>query len=122
MLGVGHDANTTVHLAENLSGVRYRRAVSVTILENGRPVRYDYREIDHCCQNFAFVDGWLEDNRLQCRGAVGQGEARLARSQDIIRVATERLRLDETVFLHPKGADGECDNAWASLASGSNVA
>jgi len=27
LLGVGHDANTTIHLAETLAGVRYRREV-----------------------------------------------------------------------------------------------
>jgi aminoglycoside 3-N-acetyltransferase len=28
LLGVGHDSNTTIHLAENLAGVRYRRPKS----------------------------------------------------------------------------------------------
>ncbi len=115
LLGVGQDANTTIHLAENLCGVRYRRATSVTVLENGRPVRFNYREIDHCCQNFALVDEWLEADGLQRRGIVGHGEARLARSQDIVRLATKRLGTNETVFLHPGGFDGECDDAWASL-------
>ena len=53
LLGVGHDANTTIHLAENEAGVRYRRAVHVTVLARGRPVRFDYAEIDHCCARFA---------------------------------------------------------------------
>ena len=30
LLGVGHDANTTIHLAENEAGVRYRRCASTT--------------------------------------------------------------------------------------------
>jgi len=115
LLGVGHDANTTIHLAENLAGVRYRRLKHVTILEEGKPVRFEYREIDHCCQNFAFVDGWLDDKQLQRRGPVGHGEARLARSRHIVNVVIDRLRLNKTVFLHPKGFDEECDDAWRSL-------
>jgi aminoglycoside 3-N-acetyltransferase len=116
LLGVGHDSNTTIHLAENLAGVRYRRAKYVTVLREGRPVRLDYREIDHCCQNFALVDGWLEERGLQQRGKVGHAEARLMRSRDVVSVVTQHLSGNETIFLHPEGFDEECDDARASLA------
>lgn len=115
LLGIGHDANTTIHLAENLAGVRYRRDMYVTILKGGRPTRYEYREIDHCCRKFSLMDHWLDGNRLQRGGVVGHAEARLARSRDIVAVATERLRANETIFLHPKGTCEECDDAWRSL-------
>jgi aminoglycoside N3'-acetyltransferase len=78
-------------------------------------VRFDYREIDHCCQNFARVDGWLEERALQTRGKVGQAEARLIRSRDIVSLVTGQLSRDETIFLHPPGFDDECDEARASL-------
>lgn len=117
LLGVGHDADTTVHLAEALAGVRYRRPKSLTILRAGQPTRYDYSEIDHCCENFTLVDGWLEAEHRQRRGTVGHAEARLARSRDIVETATLRLREDETVFLHPPGIDLECDEARASLTA-----
>lgn len=120
LLGVGHDANTTIHLAENEAGVRYRRAVHVTVLARGRPVRFDYAEIDHCCARFALVDDWLEAGGLQRRGPVAHGIARLARARDIVGVVTSRLRHDETVFLHPPGIDVECDEAWRSLADEPN--
>jgi aminoglycoside N3'-acetyltransferase len=116
LLGVGHDANTTVHLAESLAGVRYRRPGHVTVLEGGRPVRHSYREIDHCCRNFSLVDDWFEAPGGQRRGLVGQAEARLARSRAIVDVVTAQLRLNETAFLHPRGVDSECDEAWDSLA------
>ena len=45
LLGIDHTANTTIHLAESLSGVRYRRKY-VTLLQNGQPTRFDYGEID----------------------------------------------------------------------------
>lgn len=121
LLGVGHDANTTIHLAENLAGVRYRRDKHVTLLVDGTPTRFEYREIDHCCENFALVDGWLDDAGLQRRGTVGHGEARLMRARDAVRVVVERLRADETTFLHPPGVDEECDDAWRSLAAESNT-
>src|SRR5262249_41724495 len=83
LLGIGHDANTTIHLAEALASVRYRRQKSLTIIEGGRPSRYHYGEIDHCCERFNLVDQWLDDGGRQRRGPVGYGEGRLARSRDI---------------------------------------
>jgi len=117
LLGVGHDANTTIHLAENMAGGRYRRPKYVTLLRGGQPVRYDYGEIDHCCQNFNLMDRWLEAEGLVCRGIAGHAEARLTRSRDIVEVALGRLRENETIFLHAVGVDIECDEARASLAA-----
>jgi aminoglycoside N3'-acetyltransferase len=115
LLGVGHDANTTIHLAENLAGVRYRRDKYITILRDGHPARFEYREIDHCCQNFALVDGWLDERGLQRHGDVGHAPARLMRSRELVSVVTGELKRDETIFLHPAGFDVECDDARASL-------
>lgn len=117
LLGVSHDADTTVHLAESLAGVRYRRNKHVTLLQGGQPTRFDYSEIDHCCQQFELVDGWLESRQLQRRGRVGHAEARLVRARDVVTVVVEQLRRDETVFLHPPGVDEECDEARASIVS-----
>ncbi len=111
LLGVDHTSNTTLHLCENMAGVRYRRAKYITIIGNGRPTRFEYREIDHCCQKFSLADAWLDELGLQKRGKVGNADARLFRSQDIVEVVTERLRKNETIFLHPKGVDEECDEA-----------
>ena len=115
LLGVGHDANTTLHLAENVAEVRYRREAVATVMLSGRVTRCHYGEVDHCCENFDLMNGWLEGAGLQRRGPVGNGEARLARSRDIVRVALDHLRMDETVFLHPAGVCVECDEARASL-------
>ena len=117
LLGVGHDADTTVHLAENMAGVRYRQSYHAIVLRNGKPTRVDYGEPDHCCENFQFLDSWLEAEGRQRRGVVGHAEARLARSRDIVEAAVARLRENETVFLHPAGLCEECDVARASLDS-----
>ncbi len=115
LLGVDHTSDTTIHLCESLSGVRYRRDKYLTILKDGKPTRFEYREIDHCCENFAFVDGWLDERGLQKRGKVGNADARLIRSRDIVEVVTERLQENETVFLHPLGVDEQCDEARQSI-------
>jgi aminoglycoside 3-N-acetyltransferase len=115
LLGVGHDANTTMHVAEAIAGVRYRQPKYATVLENGKPKRYEYGETDHCCENFNLLDQWLGDR--QRRGTVGNAEARLFRSQDAVAAALERLRKNETVFLHAAGICGECDVARAGLGA-----
>jgi aminoglycoside 3-N-acetyltransferase len=113
LLGVGHDANTTIHVAENMAGMRYFRPQHVTVLQDGTLMRFDYRELDHCCENFALLDEWLGDR--QRRGVVGRGEARLARSRDIVDAAMHHLRENETLFLHVPGECDECDDARQAL-------
>jgi aminoglycoside 3-N-acetyltransferase len=115
LVGVGQDANTTIHLAEYLAGVRYRCKKHLVWLKDGQAVRLDYGEIDHCCQNFSLVDSWLDEQGLRHRGIIGHAEAQLAQAQDVVRVVTEQLNINETVFLHPFGFDEECDEARASL-------
>jgi len=118
LLGVGHDADTTLHLAEVLAGVPYGVPKHCTVLRDGRPARIDYRENDHCCERFALADGWLRAAGLQSEGRVGNAHARLARSRDIVRVALERLARDPLLFLHPAGAGcAECDAARRSAGA-----
>jgi aminoglycoside N3'-acetyltransferase len=116
LLGVGHDADTTVHLAEIVAGVPYGVPKSCTVLRDGRAVSVDYLENDHCCQRFALVDEWLDQRGLQLAGRVGNATARLVRSRDVVRVVTERLAEDPLVFLHgPEDGCTECDAARQSL-------
>jgi aminoglycoside N3'-acetyltransferase len=117
LLGVGHDANTTLHLAELLADVPYRVPRYCTVLQDGRPVRIDYAENDHCCQRFALADDWLRPRGLQSEGRVGRAHARLARARDLVRLALEHLAEDPLVFLHPAGAGcAECAAAHHSLS------
>jgi aminoglycoside 3-N-acetyltransferase-4 len=117
LLGVGHDADTTLHLAELLAGVPYRLAKYCTVLQNGRPVRIPYEENDHCCERFAFADEWLRERTLQSEGPVGHGHARLARSRDVVAVTRDHLAHDPLLFLHPPTAGcAECDEARRSTA------
>jgi aminoglycoside 3-N-acetyltransferase len=113
LLGVGHDANTTVHLAENLAGVRYKVPKYVTEMRSGELVRHHYYEVDHCCANFALLDGWLEARGHQQRGFVAGAPARLIGARDVVATALDQLRENETVFLHPPGVCTECDHARA---------
>ncbi len=114
LLGVDHTANTTIHLAELLAGVSYRRPKHCTVLRDGRPVRVEFGENDHCCRRFELVGDWLGDRASV--GPVGRAEAILIRSRDVVEAAVSRLREDPLVFLHgPGDRCEECDDARASL-------
>jgi aminoglycoside 3-N-acetyltransferase len=115
LLGVGHDANTTIHLAESLAGVRYRRPKWLTIMHAGQAMRVSYNEIDHCCDRFNLVDGWLDAEQGQRRSRVGHGDARLIDARTVVATVITRLRANETMFLHEPGVDSECDEARASI-------
>jgi aminoglycoside 3-N-acetyltransferase-4 len=116
LLGVGHDADTMLHLAELQAGVPYRVPKHITIREDGRAVRLQYGENDHCCQRFAFADDWLRANGEQSEGQVGYAHARLARARDIVSNAVSRLQADPLLFLHPPEAHCEdCNAARATV-------
>ena len=117
LLGVGHDADTTLHLAELLAGVPYRAPKHVMVRgDDGEPTRLEYGENDHCCRRFALADGWLRRAGVQREGLVGHAHARLVRSRDVVSAARERLEREPLLFLHGAGEGcAECDEARASL-------
>jgi aminoglycoside N3'-acetyltransferase len=118
LLGVGHDANTTLHLAELLAGVPYRTSKYCTVLHNGNPVRIDYGENDHCCQRFALADEWLRSRGLQSEGLVGHAHARLVDSRALVDTAVEHLTRAPLLFLHPSDVGcTECAEARRSTAT-----
>lgn len=115
LLGVEHDADTTIHLAELEAVVPYRRRKSITIERAGRPFRLEYGENDHCCEKFRLVGDWLDQEGLQSTGPIGSGTGRLSRSTDVVRVVVDRLTQDPMTFLHPRGSScRQCQEAWHS--------
>lgn len=116
LLGVGHDSDTTIHLAEVLEGVPYSVSKHCTVMRDGRPTRVDYLENDHCCEWFALADDWLRAQDVQREARVGQAHARLVRSRDVVDVVRERLARDPLIFLHdPEDGCVECDEARRSV-------
>ena len=67
LLGVDHTANTAIHLGSETRATGAKKCV--TLLKEGR-LSVRLPEIDHCCQNFSLVDGWLESEGLQRRRTV----------------------------------------------------
>jgi aminoglycoside N3'-acetyltransferase len=120
LIGVDHDANTTIHLAELMAGVPYWQACHITVVENGTTKRIFYGENDHCCQRFNLAGDWLRDRELQREGSVGNARAMLARSRDVVDTVVAELRGDLTRFLHPQGSGcDECEESWVSVVQSS---
>ena len=116
LLGVEHDANSTIHLAELLAGVPYRVPKHITVLRDGRPQRIDYEENDHCCQRFRLAGAWLRERGLQREGPVGHADSMLMRARDLVDTVVERLTREPFVFLHPRDSGcEECDGTWRSV-------
>ncbi|MGZ8378855.1 MAG: AAC(3)-IV family aminoglycoside N-acetyltransferase [Gemmatirosa sp.] len=117
LLGAGHDADTTLHLAELLGGAPYRTAKHCTVRDaDGRPQRVDYEENDSCTARFALAEEWLRARGLQREGRVGQADARLVRARDVVAVAVAEVARDPLIFLHSRDAGcDECDAARASV-------
>lgn len=117
LAGVDHDANTTIHVAELVAGVPYRRQHHITVCEDGRPRRIDYGENDCCARNFTLVGGWLRERGLQHEGRLAGGRAILARSRDIVEAVVAELRGDPCRFLCTRGTCEECDESWESTGT-----
>ena len=116
LLGVGHDADTTLHLAEALAEVPYRLPAHCTVRDDGGIRRIDYEDINHCCARFELADGWLRAPGLQREGVIGHAHARLARSRDVVAVACAQLARDPLIFLRgPEAGCLECDQARAAV-------
>lgn len=111
LAGVGHDANTTIHVAENEARVRYGFEARSLVLQAGAPVELRYREVDHCCRGFDRVGEALQRTGQQRRGALGHGKAALATSRATFDAAMALLRADEEALLCAPGACNFCDAA-----------
>jgi len=113
LLGVLHSENTTLHVAEAIANVPYSVS-NPTIDANGDTVMVS--ETDHCCMGFRIADAWLRAAGKQREGKVGNADARLFRSRDVVAIATAHLARDPLLFLClPEAACEECDRARASV-------
>jgi len=116
LLGCGHDSDTTIHLGELEAGVPYFQVNDITLVVDGRRETVFYGENDHCCLRFAEVGQWLASRGLQHEGPVGNGNAILVRSRDVVDTVVEELSDDPCRLLHERGSGcAECDETWVSV-------
>jgi len=123
LVGVGHDTDTTIHLAESMLDLPHLRElpdrypVDTTSGREWRAVT----KTTHCSDGFVRLEPLLEDVGVIVRGRVGDADVQLLRSADVVAVATALFRRDPTALLCD---DPECPHcptsrrvllAWAPI-------
>lgn len=112
LLGVGHDASTTCHLAEVIHGVPYWQAHPCVVEQEGGAASVLLPESDHCCEGFARIRSHLEART----GPVGGGVGTCATAAAVVTAALALLRADSLAFLCDAGAGCvDCDRARANI-------
>ena len=106
LLGVGHNRNSAIHIAERIFDAPYINipynddfARPVKVLRNGKIENFVIRECPGCSEGFGVVD-----TRLRQKGAarikkVGNADAQLAKGRGIIDCAVEMLKEDVFALL-----------------------
>ncbi len=96
LLGVGHDSNTSFHLAEYRAPGAHETRQGAPILVDGRCIWAVYREIELDEEPFAAIGAAFEEAKgvteLVRRGQVGVAESRLFRQHAAVDFAVAWLR------------------------------
>ncbi len=114
LLGVEHDANTTVHLAESLLDMPHLEILPDRYPardERGERVFRPVRKTTKCSDGFLKLTPVVDAAGIARRGQTGECVSQLMRSQDLVRVATQLFRRDPTALLCD---DPECVHCPAS--------
>lgn len=99
LLGVSHDANTTIHLAESLNEVPYRKYSTMLISNEGKVEEIEVLLINHCCQNFKKIESLLKEKGYLTVQRIGNGICQFMKASDVVEVASEELKKNPYYFL-----------------------
>lgn len=91
LLGVGHDSNTSLHLAEYRCSARKERTEGSPIYENGVRVWKEYRDLEFDTESFEELGREFEAERPCLGGEVGVAACRLFRQRTAVDYAVEWL-------------------------------
>jgi aminoglycoside 3-N-acetyltransferase len=107
LLGVDHDANTTLHHVEEVVGVTYhlqKGLANCTLIVDGEQTkRHYYLHQYGTPRNFNVINQLLTERRIQRRVKIGKAEVRLIHAQSMVRLVAQCLRADAE-FLCEKNA------------------
>jgi aminoglycoside 3-N-acetyltransferase len=92
LVGVGHDRNTSLHLAEYRAGIRPERDCGAPVLVDGRRVWRSYRDIELDDEDFLAIGHDFEERMQVGIGQVGAAQAHLFSQRDIVDFAASFLR------------------------------
>jgi aminoglycoside 3-N-acetyltransferase len=93
LLGVGHDSNTSLHLAEYRSGVRPAVEQAAPVLMDGHRRWATWKDIDLDSEDFAALGADLDASGLVHTGPVGRAVGRLMHQPSVVDFAQSWLPL-----------------------------
>ncbi|MBI5477362.1 MAG: AAC(3) family N-acetyltransferase [Deltaproteobacteria bacterium] len=120
LIGVDHDANTSIHLAESLLEMPHLEALPdrylVVTPEGGREWR-PVAKTTKCSDGFVKLEAYLARAGVIRGGTVGDAPAQLLRARDIVRVVAEVVTRDPPALLCDDPECVHCPTSRALLRS-----
>jgi aminoglycoside 3-N-acetyltransferase len=120
LIGVDHDANTSIHLAESLLEMPHLEALPdrypVSTPEGGRAWR-SVTKTTKCSDGFVKIGPHLERAGVVHHGTVGDAPAQLLRARDVVRVVAEVVTRAPTALLCDDPECVHCPTSRALLQS-----
>ena len=94
LLGVGHDSNTSIHLAEYIAEFEGKRVVNChsPIRRNGKRVWQEYRDLEFSTDDFEDVGRDFEREAKCNIGMVGKAVAKLMKQRELVDFAVKWLK------------------------------
>jgi aminoglycoside 3-N-acetyltransferase len=98
LLGVGHDSNTSLHLAEHRASWPSKQTITQhsAVLVDGERRWVEYTELDGDTDDFAALGAEFESTGQVRIGSVGAATARLMRQREVVDFATDWLGRNRT--------------------------
>jgi aminoglycoside N3'-acetyltransferase len=119
LLGVDHDANTTIHLAECLLDMPHLRVLPdryPTVSSAGQRQWRPVLKTTKCSDGFVKLGPELARAGVVRHGRVGAAACHHVRSRDVVRVAVALLRSEPTALLCDDPECVHCPSSRAALA------
>ncbi|SDL86666.1 aminoglycoside N(3)-acetyltransferase [Sediminibacillus halophilus] len=92
LLGVGHDSNTSLHLAEHAVPHKKKVEKGTALLEDDKRVWKTYEEIDYDSELFAELGSDYEKTHTVAAAKVGAAEVKLIRQRPMVDYARQWLK------------------------------
>lgn len=100
LLGVGHERNSTIHVAETFVGLPYRTGTRrVLVREPDGGVREVEASAVGCGKGFPALEPLADAKGVLVRGCVGEAPAQLMRGEAILEVALDALEANPGFLL-----------------------
>lgn len=116
LAGVGHESNTTIHVAQHLAGLpifKKYREVEVTgpdgVTQTKRVM------IPGCSRGFGRLEPYIEARRAQKKALIGDAMVRVLRGSDVVSIGTDTLRRHPCALLCDSRDCGWCADAETIL-------